>query len=191
MRTMFTTVCFAISAVLPLAATAQSETVRVSTPASEAEDLIVNDRRKPAKLNGTVQARPISLLFTSMDANRDKLVSRVEVESALPAEWKSLQPSFNNKVSALKLTAWAKATLGSADSLPSRLSFDSNLDNQVSEEEFVTRILSDFDRMDEDDDGQLSRAELVFVSAPRIVRDENRRQERQRREPRQQERRRF
>ena len=168
----------AIAAVFPVSASAQAVE---TTPYGEAESTPEFDRpdsrRALAELRGTVQARPISLLFTSMDRNFDKSVTRDEVLNGITAEWSQMEPSISGKVNAIKFSIWIEQTLGSPESLPSRLSFDADLDNQVSRDEFSSRILASFDGLDADKDNILSRSELVYV-APRGARpqEQNRRE---------------
>lgn len=148
---------------LPQGALAQS---------AETEEIDNAERRKPEQIRGEIQARPIALMFAGMDVNRDKRVTREEAATAISADWLSLSPSMTNKIGAFKIQDWALETLGSAEARPSRISFDRNLDNQVSGDEFEHRLLSAFDTMDEDKDGVLTRAELVYLSAARIRREE-------------------
>lgn len=136
-----------------------------------------NPRESLAELRGTIQARPVSLLFTGMDTDFNKAVSRAELSAGIDREWKAMQPSFSQKVSAIKFSRWAEQTLGSTEALPSRLSFDSDLDNQITKDEFSARLIASFDALDGDDDAMLSRAELVFT-APRGGRIDDRREER-------------
>ncbi len=145
---------------------------QLGTPA---EDLGSDKDRGPAEIRGTVQARPIALFFAGLDANRDKSVSAAELAAGIDADWRALKPSVTGKVGAFKIEDWALQTLGSREAYPTRLSFDSNLDNQVSADEFKNRLTLSFTEMDEDKDGRLTREELVYIAAPRIVRKEARR----------------
>lgn len=149
------------------------------------EDLDTKDRG-PAEIRGTIQAQPIALFFTGLDTDHDKIVTRAELDLGMDADWRAMEPSVTGKVGAFKIEDWALSTLGSRDAYPTRLSFDSNLDNQVSAAEFKNRLVRTFDDMDEDGNGQLSRAELIFIAAPRIIRQEGRREQAERRPARQQ-----
>ena len=142
------------------------------------EDLGGDKDRKPAEIRGTVQARPVALFFAGLDSNRDKAVSQAELMAGIDADWKALKPSVTGKVGAFKIEDWALSTLGSREAYPTRLSFDSNLDNQVSEDEFRDRLMRTFDDMDTDENGRLTREELIYIAAPRIVRKEARRSSR-------------
>ncbi len=149
------------------------------------EDLEIERQDGPAEIRGQVRARPIALFFAGIDSSGDKIVSRAELQAGIAREWRMLKPSISGKIGAFKMEDWALATLGARDAYPSRLSFDSNLDNQVSQEEFTSRLTRSFDALDENGDGRLSRAELVFMAAPQIVRKEARREEQPRRQQRQ------
>lgn len=162
--------CVCLAALSPLGAHAQLvETTTYGEAESTPEFDKPDSRKALAELRGTIQARPISLVFTSMDRDFNKSVTRQEVLSGITAEWAQMEPSVSNKVSAIKFSIWAERTLGSTESLPSRLSFDADLDNQVSRDEFLSRILASFDGLDTNNDNALTRDELVFV-APRGAR---------------------
>lgn len=149
-------------------------------PAAQAQvndgpDVLELDKPEgPAEIRGVVQAQPIALFFAGLDTNRDKVVTRLELSQGIAADWAALKPSVTNKVGAFKMEDWALETLGSREAYPTRLSFDSNLDNQVSADEFANRLNRTFDDRDKNDDGRLTREELVSIVAPRIVRKEAR-----------------
>ena len=58
--------------------------------------------------------------------------------------------------------AGGEACRGNPDALPNHIAFDVNLDGQISEEEFRTRLTEEYDRLDRDHDGRLMRAELLM-----------------------------
>lgn len=158
--------------ILGLAVISMPASAQISTLESAPEQLKESRPERPTELRGNIRALPIALLFTGMDANRDKRVTRAEAQAGIEIDWRSLSPSITNKIGAFKIQDWAVQTLGSKEARPTRLSFDRNLDNQVSGDEFADRLLTAFDKLDSDSDGALSRAELVFVSAPQIIREE-------------------
>lgn len=104
-------------------------------------------------------ARPVTLLFATMDTNSDGLVTLAEVRLGAMKEWNRFDTP---KVSPLVLSDWALKTLGASDARPNRLSFDTNLDGQVEKEEFLRGFTREFQDLDKDGDQKLTRAEMVF-----------------------------
>lgn len=118
---------------------------------------------------GGIIARPLAILLTSMDANGDYLVSGDELSDGLDKEWMNLTGGVSGPVSALDLGDWAKEVLGSAEAMPSSISFDRDLNGQITELEFLDRLRAEFRTLDKDDDGHVSRAEMVSrLPAPNI-----------------------
>ena len=60
------------------------------------------------------------------------------------------------------MSDWAETALGNPEALPNHIAFDVNLDGQISEEEFRSRLTDEFDRLDRDHDGELTRAEMLM-----------------------------
>lgn len=111
-------------------------------------------------------ARPIGLLFASMDVNQDTLVDEIELASGLSMEWDRL--SSSDSVTALEFEAWSLMALGSAETLPAFITFDPDLDGRFTWDDFSKRVQFEFDRLDTDNSATLSRSELLFrVAAPR------------------------
>ncbi|WP_293611459.1 hypothetical protein [Ponticaulis sp.] len=107
-------------------------------------------------------ARPVALLLTSMDRDGDALVSSEEFEAGLSASWDALNMNQTDRVGALVFAQWAEITLGSSDALPSRLSFDTNLDGIIDPTEFRSGLEREFEQLDANHDGILTRSELVI-----------------------------
>lgn len=128
------------------------------------------ERRPPRSGQGGggfegIAAKPIALLFVSMDANQNKIVSGEELISGIEREWTELYQ--NTAVGAFEYNVWAAATLGAEDALPSFISFDRNLDGRLSDTEFDDRLRMEFFELDKNKDGALDRAELTFRVARR------------------------
>ena len=115
-----------------------------------------------SQLQGAHLAMPIAFVFVGMDQDGDKRVSRTEVTAGIPAEWANLQNIGGDQISALELAAWSEQTLGTRDSIPSHLSFDTDIDGAISENEFRIRMEAEFEKLDKNKDGTLDRSELVF-----------------------------
>ena len=105
-------------------------------------------------------AKPVTLLFVSMDRNNDVRISGDELVSGIDREWGDLMT--RHPIGALEYGEWSAATLGSPDALPSFISFDRDLDGRLSELEFGDRLRAEFADLDKNSDGQLDRSELIF-----------------------------
>ena len=115
-----------------------------------------------ASLNGGQIARPIALLFTGMDTDHDYAVSPAELTAGIAAEWARLPATSRGTVPAVAMSDWAATALGNPEALPNHIAFDVNLDGQISDEEFRTRLTDEFRRLDRDHDGLLTRAEMLM-----------------------------
>lgn len=111
---------------------------------------------------GGFVARPITLLFTSMDASNDGILDVGELSAGVATEWSRLVGDGSNSIGAILIADWASEALGSPDALPNRLSFDTDLNSQVSEAEFRIGIEREFNTLDKDKNGLLTRSEMVF-----------------------------
>ncbi|MEZ5999020.1 MAG: hypothetical protein R3B98_10035 [Hyphomonas sp.] len=119
--------------------------------------------------DGGIIARPVALLFTSMDTNQDRIVDEQEIADGIAAEWASLPQSSRGTVPALEIADWAAGALGNAEALPNQIAFDTNLDGQITEAEFRTRLAEEFDRLDKNQDGRLARSEMIATVAVRMA----------------------
>lgn len=126
------------------------------------------DRRGPPQERGGsagasytgMAAKPISVLFASMDVDRDAVVDAAELTLGTDVEW--LRLSNGGPVSALGFEAWSIDVLGSKDTLPSFVAFDRDLDGAITPDEFSVRLRTEFSALDSDKNGRLERSELVF-----------------------------
>ena len=116
------------------------------------------DGKRRARRSGTF-VKPIGLLFTSMDSNRNSLVSRSELNAGIASEWRS----FSTNPGAIAYNQWSLENLGSADAQPTFMSFDKNFDGNLSQEEFSNHLEQSFLRMDSNNDGQLERSEMIVA----------------------------
>lgn len=113
-------------------------------------------RRGRRESSGTF-IKPVGVLFTGMDSNGDATVSKTEAISGIGSEW----ASFERKPSGAVFAQWSRRALGSIDSMPSFFSFDSDFNGVVSEEEFKDTLTQEFDRLDKDGDGLVTRSEMI------------------------------
>lgn len=129
---------------------------------------------RAASLSGTIQSRPVSLIFTGFDSDNDRIVSRAELDAGLAREWAEMNTNFSGKVSPITFETWQINAMGSKEALPSRVTFDQDLDTMVSESEFTDLLTQIFIDMDKDGDNALSREELTFKATRRVVIKEKR-----------------
>ncbi|MEO9969056.1 MAG: hypothetical protein ABJG15_04360 [Hyphomonadaceae bacterium] len=125
--------------------------------------------RGPRAGNGaglTTVALPIALLFATMDADQDRAVSATELEAGLNAEWAFADKDKSGSVSAIEFANWAGTSLGSQDTIPNRLSLDTDINGTVTETEFAEGMAAEFSKLDKNGDQLLVRSELLFVRPP-------------------------
>lgn len=110
-------------------------------------------------------AKPVGLLFATMDQNRDAIVDSNELDLGIADEWDRL--SSTAFASALEFETWSLLAFGSNDTLPSFIAFDHDLDGRFTIEDFSKRLQFEFERLDTDNSGTLVRSELLFrISRP-------------------------
>ncbi len=117
------------------------------------------------------EVKSIGLLFASMDMNRDTLVDGAELTDAAGLEWRRMTP--DETAGALEYEAWSLSALGSSEALPAFISFDRDLDGKIDWDDFSGGLRREFEEMDLDNSGTLTRAELITASTP-PARQENR-----------------
>lgn len=101
-----------------------------------------------------------ALLFVQFDTNRDYVTSRAEAETGAQAEWAAATKGAAT-MTPIMFDAWAAQALGGPNIGPHRLAFDTNVNNEITQEEFVAAILTKFDKYDADKDGLVHRADMV------------------------------
>jgi Ca2+-binding EF-hand superfamily protein len=105
-----------------------------------------------------VSTHPVGLYFVGLDANDDGLTSRTELNAGIKTDF----ARFGGNPSATQFQGWTTDAFGSSAAMPTFLSFDSNLDGVVTAAEFDTRLVSEFNRLDKNGDGNIARSELIF-----------------------------
>ncbi|WP_371397024.1 hypothetical protein [Fretibacter rubidus] len=132
----------------------------------------IRSGQKP-KTSGTF-LHPIAALFVSMDTNNDRMTSRAELESGTEQEW----AGFDRPPSAVYFAPWVRQNLGSVDASPNFMSFDRDFNGVVTEQEFTEGLSQEFDKLDKNRDGQLTRSEMIVAfAAPQGQRSRGRGQE--------------
>ncbi len=112
---------------------------------------------------------PVALLFAIMDHDFDRVVLSDEAVVGIDAEWLRVDSGEDQLATAHDIADWAEISLGQAIALPNHMSFDFDLDDEVTENEFKDRMRHEFDKLDKNDDKQLIRSELVLEPPVRPV----------------------
>jgi hypothetical protein len=101
-----------------------------------------------------------ALLFVQFDADKDYATSRTEAEAGARAEWARASEGAAT-ITPIQFEAWAARALGGPNIGPYRLAFDTNVNNEITQPEFIAAILARFDRFDADKDAVVRRQEMV------------------------------
>jgi hypothetical protein len=110
-----------------------------------------------------------------LDTNLDGVVTRDELDTALPKLWGSADPSGTPSISILELNNWRTHWFGSDDGWPGRFHFDSDGDGTISRKEFETGLKAVFDNFDVHKAGRITRDELLGPGARGARNDANKR----------------
>jgi hypothetical protein len=109
----------------------------------------------------SVITRPGALLLAGLDANGDFAISKQEAETGADKQFVHADANGDGLVAPLEFAAWANSALGTSDSTPGRLSFDTSSDGQITQAEFIAGVRALFAQFDADQDGQVARSEMV------------------------------
>ncbi|MGJ8559213.1 MAG: EF-hand domain-containing protein [Litorimonas sp.] len=105
-----------------------------------------------------VSTHPVGLYFVGHDANDDGVTSRAELDAGIKKDW----AKFDRNPSAAQFQNWTTKAFGSSSAMPTFLSFDSNMNGVITQSEFETRLVGEFNRLDKNGDGRIARSELIF-----------------------------
>jgi len=94
-----------------------------------------------------------------MDANGDRVTSRVEMESGVQAEW----AGFERNPSATVFANWSRQTLGSTDARPTFMNFDRDFNGVITKSEFTTEFETLFAQFDKNADGKIDRSKMIVA----------------------------
>lgn len=122
----------------------------------------------PGRLQEAKVARPVAILFTSMDANRDLIVTREELDAGIEAEFARADADRSGVITGFEMMDWGKSVLGDAEAQPDLRAMDSDLNYTVTAAEFATALRHEFERLDVNGDKVLTRAELLMAAPMRM-----------------------
>jgi Ca2+-binding EF-hand superfamily protein len=111
--------------------------------------------------------RPVALLFTGMDANRDLLATSDELNVAIDVEFARADADHSGVITGFEMVDWCTAVLGDGQALPDLRAMDPDLSYTVTPHEFTVALRHEFERLDKNGDSVLTRAEML-MDAPRM-----------------------
>jgi hypothetical protein len=113
----------------------------------------------------TMVVEPVAMMLAACDADGDARTSRDEAHACVAKSFASVDTAGAGSIGYIGYSDWAMRWLGDASALPSPFETDADHDNRVTLAELVARIDTIFARLDRDDDGTLTRAELLTIRA--------------------------
>lgn len=114
--------------------------------------------------------RPGALLLVDFDSDHDLRVTRAEMQASASAAFTRADANKDSALSPIEYGALAEAHLGTADSTPGRLYFDSDANGAITAAEFAAGAEALFNQFDADHDGVVTRAEMVQRFEPAFQR---------------------
>jgi predicted small secreted protein len=102
-----------------------------------------------------------AMLFGDFDTDGDYATSTAEIEAGVTREFARADSNHDGGIGPIEFQSWANQVLGGTMTPPYRLDFDRNVDNIISAEEFRAELLARAATYDTDENGVVSRAELV------------------------------
>jgi EF hand len=119
------------------------------------------------QLGDSMIARPVALLFVSMDTDHDLVTTAEELAAAIPLEFARADADHSGAISGFEMADWDTAVMGYPEALPDRREMDVDLSSTVSRNEFEIALRKEFVTLDKNADGKLSRAELLMPAPER------------------------
>ena len=127
---------------------------RGGSPGGPGGDMTGAAYRQSAFLSGA------ALLFVQFDRDGDYVTTRAEADAEAASEW-GRASSGAATLSPIAFEAWSAKALGGPNLGPYRLAFDTNVNNEITQAEFLSAVTAKFEFWDKDKDGRLSRQEMV------------------------------
>lgn len=108
-----------------------------------------------------------AVAFIEADANDDRLTTQAESQTWVERQW-AIMSEGTTGISRLQFEAWMQSLFGQVEvtSQFGPLSFDRNMDRQITDEEFRTEIARRFSVRDANENGVVERGEM-FLRLPR------------------------
>lgn len=112
-------------------------------------------------------AQPLAVAIAGFDADRDGRTSRAELDEGLGRTFEAADTSRDGVLGYIEYAGWARTWMGSETALPGPFSIDTDGDDRLARAEMISEFGRQFDRLDTNRDGSITRAELLTVRNPR------------------------
>jgi hypothetical protein len=109
----------------------------------------------------SVIVRPGALLMVAFDADGDLAISRAEYDAGTAPMFARADANHDASITPIEFTNWTELYLGTSESSPGRLSFDTNADGSITKAEFDAEMNALFGQFDADKNGVITRKEMV------------------------------
>ena len=132
-----------LPAALALVPAASAQEVTTSTATETVERVVAAPAEAPAALPNRDDLRIVragAMVFASYDANLDGTVTDTEVATGAARSFKAADGDADGALSGLEQGDWARRVGAGPDVLSNPMTFDADLDRQVTEAEFVAGI---------------------------------------------------
>lgn len=116
-----------------------------------------DDRNEPVHALLSADA----MLFVGFDTDGDFQTTTAEIDAGIEREFTRADSNHDGQLQPLEFTNWANVALGGGQIGPFRLDFDRNVDNVITREEFANEIHNRARDYDQNENGAVSRPELV------------------------------
>lgn len=124
---------------------------------------------------GRVLSLPVGLMVSGWDDDGDHLITEAEWSTGTSREWRMALPGDAEALSALSFQDWAERAMGTRHPMPGFQAYDADFNGSITAEEFAAQMDAMKTRLDRDNDGQITRSELVFeLPARRMQQGEGR-----------------
>lgn len=108
-------------------------------------------------------ATPMALLIVGFDGDGDARVSRAELAAGIADQFRRADSDGDGQIGLVELASWSRTWLGSDNVKPGRFDFDRDADDRISAAEFEAELARHFNLLDTDQDGVVTRAELLSI----------------------------
>lgn len=126
------------------------------------------DRPETASTIPFQYAKPISFILVGFDSDQNKIISESEVAEGALAEWAlATREAGSAQLSPIDFRKWMENTLGSHTLSFTHIALDTDQSGSVDEIEFQTALVREFNLADKNEDGLLTRSELLDEFIPR------------------------
>ncbi len=116
-------------------------------------------RRSEVVLGGLFA--PDALLLAGFDADGDYRLGAAEIEAGAARAFAAADANADGSITPIEFSVWSLVALGGANAPPFRLDVDRNVDNVITREEFSAEIAARARDYDKDEDGAITRAEML------------------------------